>query len=30
MAAGAGGEVTVWAPLVRGQKGTFEKLVEEQ
>ncbi|MFH1094625.1 MAG: excinuclease ABC subunit UvrA, partial [Candidatus Micrarchaeota archaeon] len=25
-----GAEVTVWAPLIRGQKGTFEKLVEEQ
>ncbi|MDE1798706.1 MAG: excinuclease ABC subunit UvrA, partial [Candidatus Micrarchaeota archaeon] len=30
MESAGGGEVTVYAPLIRGQKGTFEKLVEDQ
>jgi excinuclease ABC subunit A len=30
MSAGLGADATIYAPLIRGQKGTFEKLVEEQ
>ncbi|VVB56879.1 UvrABC system protein A [uncultured archaeon] len=30
MEAASGAEATIYAPLIRGQKGTFEKLVEEQ
>ncbi len=30
MTTGAGADATIFAPLIRGQKGTFEKLIEEQ
>ena len=30
MESGSGSDASIYAPLIRGQKGTFEKLIEEQ